>query len=66
MSLMETHQTDRSHLGTSTVNTRRLEKREGKALTFVMRHHALRAADALCQEGILNKIIAEKYSFLSK
>lgn len=50
----------RSGLGNSSINTKRLGASEGKALTFAMRHRALRAASALCPEDVIHEIIAEQ------
>ena len=66
VSLIETSQTVRSGLGTESVNTRRVPKHEGKALTFAMRHRALRAAAALCPEDIMNAVVAEEGFFRSE
>jgi len=53
-------ETMRSGLGNTSVNTKRIVKQEGKALTFAMRHRALRALSTLCPENIVHAIIAEE------
>ena len=50
-------------LGAASVNTKRVTRPEGKALTFAMRHRALRAVSALCPEEVMNAVIAEENSF---
>jgi len=50
----------RSGLGNGSVNTKRVAASEAKALTFAMRHRSLRAASALCPEGVIHEIVAEE------
>ena len=53
-------ETMRSGLGNTSANTKKMVKLDGKALTFAMRHRALRAASTLCPENIVYEIIAEE------
>ena len=67
-SLTKIHQTDKLHLRSITVNTIRLETREGKPLTYALLDlvQRERAAAARFPEGVLNKIIREEDFFPSK
>ncbi len=60
---IDTSQTNRTGLGNDSVNTRKIPRHEGKALTFAMRHRALRAAAALCPEDTMNAVVEEEGFF---